>query len=222
MFATQGVVQQLSSGTRCLSPHQKRTRLPVMVSAEASAPAAGAGNNVLGEAIRKTYGVGSDVTIRWGVLKSKVVPPLGKNGKAQTWEQYRKSTEKDRQQLRTQFAERLEVIAYPERERRRTVGIALGAVTVALGAWLVSKGASPLQRSWIGPSLVFSLAFIDSSIQGLCTESWAGAWDVDDTGLEYMPSKAVAERIQKKVLSMYIRDTVVSTGLLAAFCLWPL
>ena len=50
----------------------------------------------------------------------------------------------------------------------------------------------------------------------------AGAWDVDDTGLEYMPSKAVAERIQKKVLSMYIRDTVISTGLLAAFCLWPL
>ena len=29
-------------------------------------------------------------------------------------------------QCRTQFAERLEVIAYPERERRRTVGIALG------------------------------------------------------------------------------------------------
>ena len=55
-YNMQGVVQQLSSGTRCLSPHQKRTRLPVMVSAEASAPAAGAGNNVLGEAIRKTYG----------------------------------------------------------------------------------------------------------------------------------------------------------------------
>ena len=50
----------------------------------------------------------------------------------------------------------------------------------------------------------------------------AGAWDVDDTGLEYMPNKDVAERIQKKVLSMYIRDSVVSTGLLAAFCFWPL
>ena len=53
-----------------------------------------------------------------------------------------------------------------------TACLVLQAVTVALGAWLVSKGASPLQRSWIGPSLVFSLAFIDSSIQGLCTESW--------------------------------------------------
>ena len=25
----------------------------------------------------------------------------------------------------------------------------------------------------------------------------AGAWDVDDTGLEYMPTKDLAERIQK-------------------------
>ena len=50
----------------------------------------------------------------------------------------------------------------------------------------------------------------------------AGAWDVDDTGLEYMPNKDVAERIQKKVLNMYIRDTVIATALLAAFCFWPL
>ncbi|KAL3149789.1 hypothetical protein ABBQ38_013615 [Trebouxia sp. C0009 RCD-2024] len=69
---------------------------------------------------------------------------------------------------------------------------------VALEAWLVAYDASPLQRSWVAPPLVFSLGFIDSSIQGLCTESWAGAWDVDDTGLEYMPNKSVAERIQKK------------------------
>lgn len=27
----------------------------------------------------------------------------------------------------------------------------------------------------------------------------SGAWDVDDRGLEYMPSKDVAQRIQKKV-----------------------
>ena len=45
---------------------------------------------------------------------------------------------------------------------------------------------------------------------------------MDDTGLEYMPNKDVAERIQKKVLSMYIRDTVISTVLVAAFCFWPL
>ena len=50
----------------------------------------------------------------------------------------------------------------------------------------------------------------------------AGAWDVDDTGLEYMPNKDVAERIQKKVLSMYIRDSAISTALLAGFCFWPL
>lgn len=46
------------------------------------------------------------------------------------------------------------------------------AVTVALGAWLVASDASALQRAWITPPLVFSLGFIDSSIQGLCTESW--------------------------------------------------
>ena len=48
----------------------------------------------------------------------------------------------------------------------------LQAVTIGLGAWLVSTDASSLQRAWITPSLVFSLGFIDSSIQGLCTESW--------------------------------------------------
>ena len=45
----------------------------------------------------------------------------------------------------------------------------------------------------------------------------AGAWDTDDTGLEYMPNKAVAEAIQQKVLKMYIVDGLISTGLLAAF-----
>ena len=55
-----------------------------------------------------------------------------------------------------------------------------------------------------------------------CAVLQAGAWDVDDTGLEYMPNKAVAERIQKKVLSMYIRDTVLCGAILAAFCFWPL
>ncbi|DBA85633.1 hypothetical protein WJX77_005112 [Trebouxia sp. C0004] len=221
MLKIQVLVQQFSTPSRCFSSLRKQTIAPKMVTAAVSSSAADAGNNVLGEGIRTTYGIGSDVTIRWGLLKCKVVPPA-KNGKAQTWEQYRKTTEKDRQQLRKQFAERLEVIAYPERERRRIVGVALGVVAVALGAYLVSKGASPLQRAWVAPPLVFSLGFIDSSIQGLCTESWAGAWDVDDTGLEYMPNKDVAERIQQKVLRMYIRDSVISTGLLAAFCFWPL
>ena len=45
----------------------------------------------------------------------------------------------------------------------------------------------------------------------------AGAWDTDDTGLEYMPSKELAERIQQKVLKMYIIDGIISTGLLAGF-----
>ena len=63
---------------------------------------------------------------------------------------------------------------------------------------------------------------MESSILILACSFQAGAWDVDDTGLEYMPNKDVAERIQKKVLSMYIRDSVISTGLLAAFCFWPL
>jgi len=79
-----------------------------MVTAAASSSAADAGNNVLGEGIRTTYGaprpaclpapnvfvllfsagchninicragIGSDVTIRWGLLKSKVVPPPAK------------------------------------------------------------------------------------------------------------------------------------------------
>ncbi len=79
-----------------------------MVTAAASSSAADAGNNVLGEGIRTTYGaprlarspapkvsvllspvdcydistgsagIGSDVTIRWGLLKSKVVPPSAK------------------------------------------------------------------------------------------------------------------------------------------------
>lgn len=222
MQKVQALVQQFSTPSRCFSSLRKQARSPKMVTDAASSSAADAGNNVLGEGIRTTYGIGSDVTIRWGLLKSKVVPPPAKSGKAQTWEQYRKSTEKDRQQLRKQFAERLEVIAYPERKRRRIVGVALGVVAVAVGAYLVSKGASPLQRAWVAPPLVFSLGFIDSSIQGLCTESWAGAWDVDDTGLEYMPNKDVAERIQQKVLKMYIRDSVISTGLLAAFCFWPL
>ncbi len=50
----------------------------------------------------------------------------------------------------------------------------------------------------------------------------AGAWDVDDTGLEYMHNKDVAESVQQKVLKMFIRDSIISTGPLAAFCFWPL
>ncbi|KAL3146638.1 hypothetical protein ABBQ32_000868 [Trebouxia sp. C0010 RCD-2024] len=221
MFQAQGLAQ-LSGRTGQCALRRKSKNSTSTVAAAASAPASDAGNNVLGEAIRRTYGIGSDQTIRWGLLKSKVTPPPAKDGKAQTWQQYRKVTENDRQQLRDQFAERLEVIAYPERKRRRVVGIACGVAAIALGAWLVANDASPLQRSWVAPPLVFSLGFIDSSIQGLCTESWAGAWDVDDTGLEYMPNKDVAERIQKKVLTMYIRDSVIATALLAAFCFWPL
>lgn len=37
-----------------------------------------------------------------------------------------RDADENQSQCRMQFAERLEVIAYPERERRRTVGIALG------------------------------------------------------------------------------------------------
>ncbi|KAK9868355.1 hypothetical protein WJX84_005344 [Apatococcus fuscideae] len=211
--------QIFGCNTHCLAVPVCRSctsRRSFNVQAAAAPAAAEAGNNVIGEAIKKTYGIGSDTTIRWGVLKAKVQPPPDKNGREQTWQQYRKATEKGRQQLRKEFAEKLEVIAEPERKRRLTVGIAMGVFTVILGAWLLNNGG---QRLWITPTLFFSLGFIDSSIQGLCTESWAGAWDVDDTGLEYMPSKDLAERIQKKVVSLYIRDGLISTALLAAFCL---
>ena len=40
--------------------------------------------------------------------------------------------------------------------------------------------------------------------------SQAGAWDVDDTGLEYMPSQDLAERIQQ-----------VHAQLDLPFCFWP-
>ena len=39
----------------------------------------------------------------------------------------------------------------------------------------MANNASPMQRLWVAPPLVFSLAFIDSSIQGLCTESWVSS-----------------------------------------------
>ena len=39
------------------------------------ASAQDAGNNFLGQAIQKTYNIGTDETIRWGVLKKNVVPP---------------------------------------------------------------------------------------------------------------------------------------------------
>lgn len=53
-----------------------------------------------------------------------------------------------------------------------SVGHMMQVAAVALGAWLVANNASPLQRLWVAPPLVFGLGFIDSSIQGLCTESW--------------------------------------------------
>lgn len=53
-----------------------------------------------------------------------------------------------------------------------SVGQMAQVAAVALGAWLVANNASPLQRLWLAPPLVFGLGFIDSSIQGLCTESW--------------------------------------------------
>ncbi|KAK9839172.1 hypothetical protein WJX74_010927 [Apatococcus lobatus] len=193
------------------------TRRAVCTQAAAASSAAEAGQNVIGEAITKTYGIGSDSTIRWGLLKARVQPPPDKNGREQSWQQYRKATEKNRQQLRKQFAENLEVIAAPERKRRLTVGIVFSVATIVLGAWMLSNGVTGAQRLWVAPSLVFGLGFMDSARLGLCTESWAGAWDTDDTGLEYMPNKEVAEAIQQKVLKMYIVDGLISTGLLAAF-----
>lgn len=53
-----------------------------------------------------------------------------------------------------------------------SMGQMVQVAAVALGAWLVAHNASPLQRLWVAPPLVFGLGFIDSSIQGLCTESW--------------------------------------------------
>jgi hypothetical protein len=52
----QGLVQQFSTPSRCFSSLRKQTRSPKMVTAAASSSAADAGNNVLGEGIRTTYG----------------------------------------------------------------------------------------------------------------------------------------------------------------------
>ena len=53
----QALVQQFSTPSRCFSSLQKQARSPKMVTAAASSSAADAGNNVLGEGIRTTYGV---------------------------------------------------------------------------------------------------------------------------------------------------------------------
>lgn len=52
----QSLVQRFSTHAGCFIAPRRRILLSSMVTAAASAPAADAGNNVLGEAIRKTYG----------------------------------------------------------------------------------------------------------------------------------------------------------------------
>ena len=39
----------------------------------------------------------------------------------------------------------------------------------------------------------------------------AGTWGLDDTGLEYMPNRDVAEHIQQKALKMYIILLLLAT-----------
>jgi len=82
-------------------------------------------------------------------------------------------------------------------------------------AWLHIGGYSEMYVPDIRRRVSWATEWMDEHAQ-------AGAWDVDDTGLEYMPNRDVAEQIQQKVLKMYIRDSVICTGLLAAFCFWPL
>jgi hypothetical protein len=178
---------------------------------------AAAGNNPVGQVIKQFYGVGQDTTIRWGLLKQKVEAPV-QNGKQLSFEEYRKATESEREQLRKQFADRLEVISYPERDRRRKVGIALGVLTFFAASYMVASGSPLSQRLLLSPAVFFSFGFIDSSIQGLCTESLAGAWDVDDRGLEYMPSKELARRIQKKVAGLYLRDLGLAVLVMSILC----
>ena len=48
------------------------------------------------------YGIGTDQTIRYGVVKRPVMSNVPKNnGKELTWQQYRKETESRRKQLRS-------------------------------------------------------------------------------------------------------------------------
>ena len=48
------------------------------------------------------YGIGTDQTIRYGVIKRPVMSNVPKkNGKELTWQQYRKETESRRKQLRS-------------------------------------------------------------------------------------------------------------------------
>ena len=46
----------------------------------------------------------------------------------------------------------------------------------------------------------------------------AGAWDVDDTGMEYMPTASLARAIQRKVALMYVRDTALCGALIYLLC----
>ena len=90
-----------------------------------------------------------------------------------------------------------------------------------LAQWSCRASYNGFTQSCMYPDLTSGEVFCVSPSK-LHERAQAGAWDVDDTGLEYMPNRDVAERIQQKVLKMYIRDSVISTGLLAAFCFWPL
>ena len=51
-----------------------------------------------------------------------------------------------------------------------------GQVLSAIGAaFLVSNHAATSQRLWLYPGIALAIAYIDSSIQGLCTESMVGS-----------------------------------------------
>lgn len=75
----------------------------------------------------------------------------------------------------------------------------LQVVSAVAAAYLIANHAPLQQRLWLYPGVAFALAFIDSSIQGLCTESMVSsaasitAVLCDDTHLSCMIVAQVLE-----------------------------
>lgn len=67
--------QRACPQAQLLLPVSRSRNSHVRISVRASAGAESTVNNILGQAIKQTYGIGKAETIRWGVLKKEVVPP---------------------------------------------------------------------------------------------------------------------------------------------------
>lgn len=143
--------------------------------------------------------IGTANTIRWGVFKRPVVPPPQKNGKPQTFEQYRKATEPRRQQLRCghmadaclplgclvaktialkhsccreEFADKLEVISYEERDRRGKAGLVIAVRARAAAAVAAVIGPSLLTRPCVQAVTAVAAAFLVFNNASWTTRLW--------------------------------------------------